>query len=181
MPVYVCVCFDVCAAAPFDARRLLCQAMRYDVCSFSCQRIKESSKWGSGFLIPVYTQQSTTKMSPISTPSLLRRRTRLAGAASPTARHRIPWLTSYQVCRSCLLMPVYVCVCFDVCAAAPFDARRLLCQAMPSDVCSYLVLVPKDQRKFKVGYTQQSTTQMSCNLNPIFNTYSRSPRCFYPQ
>ena len=60
MPVYVCVCFDVCAAASFDARRLLCQAMRSDMCSFSCRRIKESSKWESGFLIPVYIQQSTT-------------------------------------------------------------------------------------------------------------------------
>jgi len=54
--VCVCVCFDVCAAAPFDARRLLCQAMRSDVCSFSCRRIKESSKGESGFLIPVYNK-----------------------------------------------------------------------------------------------------------------------------
>jgi hypothetical protein len=26
--------FDVCAAAPFDARRVRCQVMRFDVCVF---------------------------------------------------------------------------------------------------------------------------------------------------
>ena len=55
MPIcmYACMCldvgcrFDVCAAAPFDARRVRCQVMRFDVCaarrSMPCEGSDESS------------------------------------------------------------------------------------------------------------------------------------------
>jgi hypothetical protein len=56
MPVYVCEQFDVCATAPFDARRVRRQDMRFDVCSKPCAKDpKKESSIGESVMI-VYPQ-----------------------------------------------------------------------------------------------------------------------------
>ena len=70
MPVYS-VCFDVCATAPFDARRLRCQAMRFDVCSKHAKDPKKVQLRNQQCRFPFITELKSPEISYTSTPSLL--------------------------------------------------------------------------------------------------------------
>jgi hypothetical protein len=79
---------------------------------------------------------------------------------------------------------------FDFCANAPFDARRVRCQAKRFYVCAARRSKPcegseedsiwepeiADSRL----HTKRKSPAMSYTLNPFFTTYSRSPRCSIP-
>jgi hypothetical protein len=124
-----------------------------------------------------------------------------ANARDPHVRHEI-WAgvessfadvkpsrksTSCYLCRSrrCS-MPVYVCMRFDVCASAPFDACRLRSQAMRFDVWSKPCEGSEESSIWGISnadprlYTKRKSPEISYTLNPFFTTDSRSPRCFCP-
>ena len=90
---------------------------------------------------------------------------------------------------ACMCLDVRCCqtMCFDVCAAEPFDDRRVRCQVMCLHVCAAHRSIPcEGSNEVSIGdqnadprlCIRQRSPAISHTINPVFTTYSRSPHCF---